>query len=47
LPSPGREHDEGPVLISSSTAIARDQVAMTDVKNLLLELQFGSAAGRR
>jgi predicted AlkP superfamily pyrophosphatase or phosphodiesterase len=47
LPSPGREHEEGPVLISSSPSIARDQVAMTDVKNLLLELQFGSAAGRR
>ncbi len=46
LPSPGREHDEGPVLISSSPAIARDRVAMTDVKNLLLELQFGPAASR-
>ena len=45
LPTPGREADEGPVLIGSSTAIARDRVEMTEVKDLLLELQFGPASG--
>jgi len=45
LPTPGREADEGPVLISSSTAIARDRVEMTEVKDLLLELQFGPVSG--
>ena len=45
LPTAGREADEGPVLIGSSTAIARDRVEMTEVKALLLELQFGSSAG--
>ena len=45
LPTPGREADEGPVLIGSSTAIARDRVEMTEVKDLLLELQFGRASG--
>lgn len=41
LPPRGRETAEGPVLISSSRAIERDAIAMTDVKPLLLELQFG------
>jgi hypothetical protein len=45
LPTPGREADEGPVLIGSSTAIARDRVEMTEVKDLLLELQFGPSSG--
>ena len=45
LPTPGREAAEGPVLIGSSTAIARDRVEMTEVKDLLLELQFGRASG--
>ncbi len=43
LPAVGREDEEGPVLIASSTAIARDHVAMTEVKRLLLELQFGAS----
>ena len=41
LPQPGREASEGPVFISSSRAIERDQIAMTDVKGMLLDLQFG------
>jgi len=45
LPTAGQEADQGPVLIGSSTAIARDRVEMTEVKDLLLELQFGSSAG--
>jgi hypothetical protein len=40
LPSDGRETSEGPVFISSSRAIEQDAVAMTDVKDLLLDLQF-------
>jgi predicted AlkP superfamily pyrophosphatase or phosphodiesterase len=40
LPSAGRESTEGPVFISSSRAIECDAVAMTAVKNLLLQLQF-------
>ena len=43
LPTPGREAEEGPVLIGSSTAVARDAVEMTEVKQLLLDLQFGSS----
>lgn len=42
LPAPGREASEGPVFISSSKAIERDSIAMTDVKALLLRLQFES-----
>jgi predicted AlkP superfamily pyrophosphatase or phosphodiesterase len=45
LPTPGREAEEGPVLIGSSTAVARDAVEMTEVKQLLLDLQFGSSGG--
>ena len=41
LPAPGNEANEGPVFISSSRAIERDAIAMTDVKGMLLELQFG------
>jgi predicted AlkP superfamily pyrophosphatase or phosphodiesterase len=41
LPSPGREAAEGPVFIASSRAVERDTIAMTDVKQLLLDLQFG------
>ncbi len=40
LPAPGRETSEGPVFISSSKAIEQDSIAMTDVKDLLLRLQF-------
>ncbi len=42
LPTPGRENAESPVFICSSTSIERDAIAMTQVKPLLLELQFGS-----
>jgi len=45
LPTAGREDEEGPVLIGSSSTIARDRVEMTEVKDLLLELQFGSSSG--
>jgi predicted AlkP superfamily pyrophosphatase or phosphodiesterase len=41
LPDLGRESSEGPVFISSSRAIEQDAVAMTAVKSLLLDLQFG------
>ena len=44
LPTAGRESEEGPVLIGSSTSIARDRVEMTEVKQLLLDLQFGSSS---
>lgn len=40
LPSPGREAEEGPVFIGSDRAFARDRLAMTDVKQLLLTMQF-------
>jgi hypothetical protein len=40
LPTPGREAEEGPVFICSSKSIERDQIPMTAVKDLLLELQF-------
>ncbi|HEV3005166.1 MAG TPA: alkaline phosphatase family protein, partial [Pirellulales bacterium] len=41
LPAAGRETSEAPVFISSSRAIEHDTIAMTEVKKLLLELQFG------
>ncbi len=41
LPESGRELSDGPVFICSNRAYARDSLAMTDVKQLLLELQFG------
>jgi len=41
LPTPGKEESESPVFISSSRSIERDQIPMTAVKDLLLELQFG------
>jgi len=44
LPQPGREESEAPVFLCSSNSIERDAVAMTDVKRLLLELQFGASA---
>jgi predicted AlkP superfamily pyrophosphatase or phosphodiesterase len=40
LPTPGREASEAPVFICSSKAIERDVIAMTDVRDLLLKLQF-------
>ena len=42
LPDPGREESDGPVFISSSKSIERDSIAMTDVKEMLLQLQFRS-----
>ncbi|QDT40656.1 Type I phosphodiesterase / nucleotide pyrophosphatase [Gimesia alba] len=41
LPTPGKEETEAPVFISSSKMIERDEIPMTVVKELLLELQFG------
>lgn len=41
LPTPGKEESEAPVFISSSRAIERDEIPMTAVKEMLLELQFG------
>ena len=43
LPSPGRASSEGPVFVCSSRSIERDAIAMTAVKEMLLELQFGAA----
>lgn len=40
LPTPGRETAEAPVFIASSRRIERDEIAMTDVKSLALQLQF-------
>ncbi|MCE9605562.1 MAG: alkaline phosphatase family protein, partial [Planctomycetia bacterium] len=40
LPIAGREASDGPVFISSHRALERDAVAMTDVKGMLLQLQF-------
>lgn len=41
LPTPGRESAESPVFVCSSTAIDRDEIPMTAVKDMLLKLQFG------
>jgi len=41
LPISGRELTDGPTFICSSRAIERDTIAMTDVKEMLLRLQFG------
>jgi predicted AlkP superfamily pyrophosphatase or phosphodiesterase len=40
LPTAGSEAAEGPVFISSSRTIERDEIPMTSVKDLLLQLQF-------
>jgi predicted AlkP superfamily pyrophosphatase or phosphodiesterase len=40
LPTPGKEAEEGPVFIGSDRTFARDRLAMTDVKELLLAMQF-------
>jgi predicted AlkP superfamily pyrophosphatase or phosphodiesterase len=45
LPAPGHETSQGPVFVCSSRRIQRDAIAMQDVKELLLELQFGEARG--
>lgn len=39
LPSAGREAQDGPVFVSSSKAIERDDIPMTSVKSMLLALQ--------
>ncbi len=44
LPTPGKEASEGPVFVCSSRAIERDEIPMTAVKEMLLELQFGGPA---
>jgi predicted AlkP superfamily pyrophosphatase or phosphodiesterase len=41
LPTPGKEASEGPVFISSSRLVERDDIPLTAVKEMLLELQFG------
>ncbi|MBM83584.1 MAG: alkaline phosphatase family protein [Planctomycetaceae bacterium] len=40
LPAAGRENSDGPVFVCSSKRIERDEVEMTDVKSMLLSLQF-------
>ncbi|MEO1998089.1 MAG: nucleotide pyrophosphatase/phosphodiesterase family protein [Planctomycetaceae bacterium] len=42
LPEPGQEATTGPVFVSSCRSIERDTIAMTQVKQMLLDLQFGS-----
>ncbi|MFT4557922.1 MAG: putative AlkP superfamily pyrophosphatase or phosphodiesterase [Planctomycetaceae bacterium] len=42
LPDPGTEDRDGAVFVSSSKSIEQDSVAMTDVKQLMLNLQFSS-----
>jgi predicted AlkP superfamily pyrophosphatase or phosphodiesterase len=40
LPTPGREEREAPVFICSDRSMERDAIAMKDVKQLLLDVQF-------
>ena len=40
LPTPARESAEAPVFVSSNRSIERDTIAMTDVRDMLLDLQF-------
>jgi len=40
LPAVGRETQEGPVFVSSSKSIERDDIPMTAVKSMLFRLQF-------
>ena len=40
LPTPGKEASEAPVFISSSRKIERDEIPMTAVKQMVLDLQF-------
>lgn len=42
LPTPGLEAAEAPLFISSSRAIERDEIPMTSVKEMLLDLQFAN-----
>jgi predicted AlkP superfamily pyrophosphatase or phosphodiesterase len=41
LPADDKAAQEGPVFICSSRDVERDSIAMTDVKSLALQLQFG------
>ncbi|MCA9070489.1 MAG: alkaline phosphatase family protein, partial [Planctomycetaceae bacterium] len=41
LPTPGKEESEAPVFISSSRQIERDEIPLTMVKPMILDLQFG------
>ena len=41
LPAAGHEATDGPVFVSSSRAIERDNIPMTAAKQLMLDLQFG------
>ena len=40
-PTPGKEASEAPVFVSSSRAVERDEIPLTAVKEMLLEIQFG------
>ena len=40
LPTPGKEASEAPLFISSSRKIERDEIPMTAVKEMVLDLQF-------
>jgi len=44
LPEPSQLASEAPVLLCSSRSIEADTFALTDVRNCLLELQFGRSA---
>lgn len=41
LPTPGQESAEAPIFISSSKSLEREEIPMTAVKEMLLEIQFG------
>ncbi len=40
LPEPGREATDGPVFVCSDRQFSRERMAMTDVRDVLLDLQF-------
>ncbi len=44
LPTPGQEEREAPVFVCSNKSVETDQIPMTSVKDLLLQLQFGPEA---
>ena len=41
VPDANRIEEDGPVLVCSSKRVERDELHATDVRNLLLDLQFG------
>jgi hypothetical protein len=41
MPMPGCESTQGPVFVCSERTLQTDRLAMTDVKDTLLSLQFG------